>query len=75
LEDIDDFNLHAELLLRELHALEASSYSRLQSLLTKAQADSRIEAVRARRLQMGDLLASLYKVGVSVRVSVRVSLY
>ena len=60
LDDIDDISLHAEMLLRELRALETSNYLRLQSLEGYVCTASKLDSVRARRLQMEAVLSEMY---------------
>jgi hypothetical protein len=60
LDDIDDMSLHAETLLRELRALETCNYLRLHSLEGYVWTASKLDGVRARRLQMEAVLSEMY---------------
>ena len=60
LSDIDDLSLHAERLVREMHALEAANYFRLRALSGLHEAASQINSVRLRGVQLSDTLALMY---------------
>ena len=61
LEDIDDFSLHSEVLMKELEALEAGNYLRLQSLSEAVETSSQLSVVRERRRQIGEIINVMYK--------------
>ena len=59
-DDIDDFSFHNETLLRELRALEASNYVRLQALSKYVEpTTNRMEHIRAKRLRIGEVISAL----------------
>jgi hypothetical protein len=61
MSDIDDLTLHAEVLLREMHALEAANYMRLKTLSSSLITASNIEEIRKKRIQLADTLTLLYQ--------------
>ena len=60
LSDIDDLSLHAERLVREMHALEAANYFRLRALSSLHETASQINALRLRRVQLEKTLTLMY---------------
>lgn len=61
MSDIDDFTLHAEVLMREMHALEAANYMRLKTLSSSLITASNIEEIRKKRIQLADTLTLMYQ--------------
>jgi hypothetical protein len=61
MSDIDDFTLHAEVLMREMHALEAANYMRLKTLSSSLITASSIEEIRKKRIQLADTLTLMYQ--------------
>jgi hypothetical protein len=61
MSDIDDFTLHAEVLMREMHALEAANYMRLKTLSNSLITASNIEEIRKKRIQLADSLTLMYQ--------------
>ena len=61
LDDIDDLSMHAETMVRELHAVEAGNYLRLYSLNGYVTSSSLIDSVRAKRLLLESVLTEMYK--------------
>ena len=61
LDDIDDLSMHAETMVRELHAVEAGNYLRLYSLNGYVASSSLIDYVRAKRLLLESVLTEMYK--------------
>ena len=61
MSDIDDFTLHAEIMTREMHALEAANYMRLKSLSSSLINASNIEEIRKKRIRLADTLTLLYQ--------------
>lgn len=61
MSDIDDFTLHAEVLMREMHALEAANYLRLKTLSSSLITASNKEEIRKRRIQLADTLTLMYQ--------------
>ena len=69
LEDIDDMSMHAEILVKEMLALEACNYLRLQSLQGYIAVASQIEGVRSRRTEVQAALAEMYLSDVAEKLS------
>lgn len=69
LEDIDDMSMHAEILVKEMLALETSNYLRLQSLKGYIAVASQIEGVRSRRSEVQAALAEMYLSDVAEKLS------
>ena len=69
LEDIDDMSMHAEILVKEMLALEACNYLRLQSLQGYIAVASQIEGVRSRRTEVQAALAEIYLNDVAEKLS------
>ena len=61
MSDIDDFTLHAEVLVREMHALEAANYMRLKTLSSSLITASNIEDIRKKRIRLADTLTLMYQ--------------
>ena len=74
-EDIDDISMHAEILVKEMLALEACNYIRLQSLKGYVAVSSQIDSVRSRRTRVQAALAQMYLSDVSVQQTSRRTTY
>ena len=74
-EDIDDISMHAEVLVKEMLALEACNYIRLQSLKGYVAVSSQIDSVRSKRTRVQAALAQLYLSDVSVQQTSRRTTY
>ena len=74
-EDIDDISMHAEILVKEMLALEACNYIRLQSLKGYVAVSSQIDSVRSRRTRVQAALAQMYLSDMSVQQTSRRTTY
>ena len=74
-EDIDDISMHAEILVKEMLALEACNYIRLQSLKGYVAVSSQIDSVRSKRTRVQAALAQMYLSDVSVQQTSRRTTY
>lgn len=61
LDDIDDLNLHTELILQELYAIDCSNYIRLQKLEDLSNVFINIDKISKKRKYMSDLLTHMYQ--------------
>jgi hypothetical protein len=61
LDDLDDLNIHTEIVLQELYAIDNSNYIRLQKLEDLSNIFINIDKISKKRKYMSDLLTHMYQ--------------